>query len=82
MTPLRSLRWSSSRTTRGEPEVVDASKMTPDELRELADRKEAEGCSGLAASWCPVHGYCSCPEEHQFEWPSCPLHGVESSHAN
>ena len=59
---------------------MDADTMTPDQLRALADRKEAKECSGLAASWCPVHGDCSCPTGHQFEWPTCPLHGHESTH--
>jgi hypothetical protein len=52
-----------------------------------------EECTGIAASWCPVHGDCTCPSEHVFEhgeWldrvldrnhPQCPLHGSASSHA-
>lgn len=34
-------------------------------------------CTGLGASWCPVHGDCTCPEPSmERDHPTCPLHGV------
>lgn len=45
-------------------------------------------CTGVAASWCPVHGDCTCPEPEtptaskSFDDPSCPLHSSSSSHAD
>lgn len=61
--------------------------LTPDELRALADRIESAECTGLAASWCPVHGDCTCPryEDSSFvdgnlDSPRCPLHGTDSAH--
>jgi len=52
----------------------------------------AGGCSGVAASWCPVCGSCTCPRreypdpggrpgEVLAENPDCPLHGSLSDHA-
>jgi hypothetical protein len=39
-------------------------------------------CTGLAASWCPVHGNCTCPvKESHLNDPGCPLHSSESTHA-
>lgn len=43
-------------------------------------------CTGMAASWCPVHGDCTCrPDGDRFDFdrdsPTCPLHGDQSSHA-
>lgn len=38
-------------------------------------------CTGIAASWCPVHGDCTCPrnEDGEIEWHYeagyVPLHG-------
>lgn len=41
-----------------------------------------EDCSGLAATWCPWHGHCSCPDPATaMDDPSCPLHGPDSLHA-
>lgn len=49
-------------------------------------------CTGVAASWCPVHGTCTCPrrgdgepiyrkhEEGVVHDDACPLHGVASNH--
>lgn len=38
-------------------------------------------CTGLAASWCPFHGDCTCPEpeDEKSDW-DCPLHGELSEH--
>lgn len=46
-----------------------------------------EGCTGIAASWCPVHGDCNCPRRKDGSWAyrshkSCPLHSDESTHAD
>lgn len=48
-------------------------------------------CTGLAASWCPVCGTCTCPryddggrvrDDAGTVWgASCPLHGATSTHA-
>jgi hypothetical protein len=45
-------------------------------------------CTGLAASWCPVHGDCCCPCGDQLPSgvrgelndPRCPLHAPTSTH--
>lgn len=37
-------------------------------------------CTGMTASWCPIHGDCSCPGPIGSS-ESCPLHGPESEHA-
>ena len=56
-------------------------------LRAEADRLEAATCTGVAASWCPVHGDCRCPEppdpheRRDLNHPHCPLHNPTSSHA-
>lgn len=45
------------------------------------------GCTGLSASWCPIHGDCSCPrrDDGEVEFSegetTCPLHALTSSHA-
>lgn len=44
------------------------------------------GCTGLVASWCPVCGDCSCPQDEDggriaFEDAGCRLHGPKSKHA-
>lgn len=45
-------------------------------------------CTGIAASWCPLHGECTCPRgpdgaipEGGLNDPSCPLHATTSLHA-
>lgn len=61
----------------------------PGALRTLADQVEARQCTGVAASWCPVHGACSCAtDEHGARLifddvadPRCRLHGDATSHA-
>lgn len=61
--------------------------MAPDELRALADRIESARCTGIAASWCPIHGDCLCPRnedgepESDLNYDGCPLHAPSSSHA-
>lgn len=46
------------------------------------------GCTGIAASWCPVHGNCSCPRDEEGarmgdrSARDCPLHGDASTHAD
>ena len=45
-----------------------------------------EECTGFTASWCPVHGTCSCPREEdgsilgERDDSSCPLHSESSSY--
>lgn len=68
---------------------------TPEHLRRRADVIESRECTGLAASWCPVHGDCLCPRapdgeplpsawygERSLDDPGCPLHAPGSSHAS
>lgn len=39
------------------------------------------GCTGLAASWCPRHGSCQCPDPADaLDDPACPLHAPMSDH--
>lgn len=46
-------------------------------------------CTGLTATWCPVHGDCACPElegvwgsdGRSMSDPACPLHAITSDHA-
>lgn len=45
-------------------------------------------CTGIAASWCPVHGNCSCPRDEEGartenrSGVDCPLHGLASNHGD
>lgn len=58
---------------------------------ELRPLPAPEACTGIAATWCPVHGDCCCPvywlgeavhrEERHLDSPSCPLHSASSTHA-
>lgn len=70
--------------------------LDPEEVARLLAEASApdSACTGLAASWCPVCGDCTCPEpcaEGENEAPttyledapvSCPLHGSTSRHAD
>ena len=39
------------------------------------------GCTGIGASWCPIHGDCDCPErEVALDSATCPLHQAASTH--
>lgn len=47
-------------------------------------------CTGVAATYCPIHGECVCPpvsdpdpyeHERDLNSPFCPLHSPESAHA-
>lgn len=57
----------------------------PAALEEMAERLDEAGraCTGVAASWCPAHGDCTCPEpESAMDHPGCPLHAPSSIHAD
>lgn len=57
---------------------------TPDELRRIADVIESRECTGVTATWCPIHGDCTCPpdpDERYLNDDGCPLHDSASSHA-
>jgi hypothetical protein len=45
--------------------------------------RDAMVCTGVAASWCPICGTCTCPIDRDQEPPveTCPLHGARSNHA-
>lgn len=53
--------------------------------RRYVDALMQDECGGVAASWCPIHGACTCPlndgEYEQDINPICPLHAVASRHA-
>lgn len=58
------------------------------DLRDRCDRygfAELERCTGLAATWCPVHGDCLCESQENGERSlndaECPLHSRHSDHA-
>lgn len=56
----------------------------PDRLRRLADVIESRECTGVSATWCPVHGDCTCPPDPDPRYLNadrCPLHDSASSHA-
>lgn len=42
-------------------------------------------CTGVAATWCPIHGTCNCPRgddgQPTYDDPNCPLHAKTSNHA-
>lgn len=50
------------------------------------DRTDPErGCSGVTATWCPVHGDCPCELSgpagtRSLNDPGCPLHAPDSPH--
>lgn len=57
--------------------------------KELLPSTWMKGCTGLAATWCPIHGDCQCQvPSHlalgdawlEFSNPTCPLHGQASDH--
>ncbi len=62
------------------------SDRTPALLRDLADRIEARRCTGITATWCPVHGDCTCSLDDSFDPvptlndDGCPLHDSASAH--
>lgn len=48
--------------------------------RAIAEAVEGERCSGVAATWCPVHGDCTCGRDYE-DPGDCPLHAFDSEHA-
>jgi len=62
---------------------------SPSQARGLADalnRKanEAEGhvCTGISATWCPIHGDCTCADREDLNDYDCPLHSSSSDHGD
>jgi hypothetical protein len=37
-------------------------------------------CTGISASWCPIHGDCTCRDECDRNDDDCPLHSAASTH--
>ncbi len=37
-------------------------------------------CTGVSASWCPVHGDCACKNANDKNDDDCPLHSRQSTH--
>ena len=63
-----------------------------DQLAAALDAQDAAApelpeCTGVTASWCPVHGDCVCARSESGAWvdgqcdPGCPLHAPASDHA-
>lgn len=50
-------------------------------------RRDQPECTGIAASWCPIHGDCTCPyfggdrRYNLADVKGCPLHSTHSTHA-
>jgi hypothetical protein len=69
---------------------VDGVRFDAAHTRPMTDEERAraarEACTGVSASWCPVHGDCSCPRldtgEREEEAQDCPLHGEKSAHGD
>ena len=64
------------------------SKVCHDKSTELFEQIEAAIntlplCTGVSASWCPIHGDCSCVEgsDNFHNDDDCPLHSAASNHA-
>jgi hypothetical protein len=37
-------------------------------------------CTGVSATWCPIHGACTCKDPRDLNDDDCPLHSERSSH--
>jgi hypothetical protein len=59
-------------------ERVDSLLATPPVAEPV---REPDGCTGIAAVWCPQHGTCTCTDRERLDTPDCPLHGYHSAHA-
>ncbi len=44
------------------------------------DIPAGEGCSGVSAGWCPIHGDCTCKNPDDKNDETCPLHSAASNH--
>ncbi len=44
-------------------------------------QRPAGGCTELSDAWCPVHGDCACDRAEGLDDRACPLHAVDSTHA-
>lgn len=63
---------------------VDPAQWTASQVAEVRRRLAAvpsRECTGIAATWCPVHGDCACDHQVPADDPLCPLHGPTSDHA-
>jgi len=48
-----------------------------------ASRGSFVSCTGLSASWCPIHGDCCCVcREDSMSDEACPLHSPWSTHGD
>ena len=73
-------------TCSGELEVDERAELAEDleHHARMVDELWQQGCTGYAASWCPLCGDCSCRrwqdgERDGSRW-GCPLHGERSDH--
>lgn len=54
-------------------------RIVVENLRAASPEPEGERCTGLSATWCPIHGDCKCEGEDRASY-QCPLHSPTSSH--
>lgn len=67
-------------------ETIEQLRRDAETLRQRADVLESQICTGVAATWCPLHGDCKCPRPlgdglDDLNDRDCPLHSAASSHA-
>lgn len=64
--------------------IRQAAYADPEQLGRLAFemRRRIEGCTGVTAAWCPVHGDCTCPDRLVAMDGPCPLHDHDSLHGD
>lgn len=55
---------------------------TAAQLRHAINMLESVQCTGITASWCPVHGDCTCSRSEHLDDPNCMLHAALSSHGS
>jgi hypothetical protein len=76
--------WPDNRNTRRRERFNETAHRL---IREAVMRSGTVACTGVTASWCPVHGDCGCDRHEDGEVDfasgehSCPLHAWDSPHA-
>jgi uncharacterized protein (TIGR02996 family) len=72
----------------GEPEraefirlQIELAGLEAAERARFNEETDWRACTGIAATWCPNCGECSCPNrEESMDDPGCPLHSADSPH--
>lgn len=49
---------------------------------QLPTEVEVVRCTSVSASWCPIHGECTCDGDEVSDDKNCPLHSDQSNHAS